>query len=80
MELLKMMKFRQPLSLRELFLPTRMMNSEGMIIRHVARILALGGSAPRPFGQTHLPIDPPPKFVAVPSFVTLDWFCQHPPE
>ena len=32
MELLKMMKFRQPISLQELFLPTRRMNSEGMII------------------------------------------------
>ena len=35
MELLKMMKFRQPISLQELFLPTRRMNSEGMIIPSV---------------------------------------------
>ena len=35
MELLKMMKFRQPISLQELFLPTRRMNSEGMIIPRV---------------------------------------------
>ena len=35
MELLKMMKFRQPISLLELFLPTRRMNSEGMIIPRV---------------------------------------------
>ena len=30
-----MMKFRQPISLQELFLPTRRMNSEGMIIPRV---------------------------------------------
>ena len=35
MEQLKMMKFRQPISLQELFLPTRRMNSEGMIIPRV---------------------------------------------
>ena len=35
MELLKMIKFRQPISLQELFLPTRRMNSEGMIIPRV---------------------------------------------
>ena len=35
MELLKIMKFRQPISLQELFLPTRMINSEGMIIPRV---------------------------------------------
>ena len=35
MELLKIMKFRQPISLKELFLPTSRMNSEGMIIPRV---------------------------------------------
>ena len=35
MELLKMMKFRQPISLQELFLQTGRMNSEGMSIPRV---------------------------------------------
>ena len=37
MELLKMMKFRQPIALQELFLPTleRRMNSDGIIIPRV---------------------------------------------
>ena len=35
MELLKIIKFRQPIALQELFLLTRRMNSEGMIIPRV---------------------------------------------
>ena len=35
MELLKTIKFRQPISLQELFLPTIRINSEGMIIPRV---------------------------------------------
>ena len=35
MQLITQMKFRQPISLQELFLPTRRMNSEGMITPRV---------------------------------------------